>query len=267
MKKKFQISNLVLIIFLIYAFCNNAQTKADSFRVINNNAFKMGENLTFKIKYGFVTAGISKMYVKDEKTISGRLVNHVIFEVNSVPSFDWIYKVRDRYETFIDKEGLFPWRFEQHIREGGYKRDYSAYFDQRQNKAFTSEGIFDIPEYVNDIISAFYLARIFDYTNSKENDEIHLKNFSNGKTFDLDVVFRGREEIEVPAGKFSCIIIEPLVKGGGLFKSEGSIYIWLSDDSLKVPIKVKSKIVVGSIDAVLSEYSGLAGEFKAKIPE
>jgi len=267
MKKKFQISNLLLIIFLISTICSNAQTKVDSFRVIDNNAFKLGENLTFKIKYGFVTAGISKMYVKDEKTVSGRLVNHVIFEVNSVPSFDWIYKVRDRYETFIDKEGLFPWRFEQHIREGGYKRDYSAYFDQRRNKAFTSEGIFDIPEYVNDIISAFYLARIFDYSNLKENDEIHLKNFNNGNTFDLDVVFRGREEIEVPAGKFKCIIIEPLVKGGGLFKSEGSIYIWLSDDSLKVPIKVKSKIVVGSIDAVLSEYSGLAGEFKAKIPE
>ena len=57
------------------------------------------------------------------------------------------------------------------------------------------------------------------------------------------------------------------MKAGGLFKSKGSIYIWFSDDELKVPIKIKSKIVVGSIDAVLSDYTGLAGEFKAKIPD
>ena len=246
---------------------NYAQPMPDSFRVIENNSFKIGEKLTFKIKYGFVTAGISVMQVKDEREISGRKVNHVVFEVNSVPSFDWIYKVRDRYETFIDQEGLFPWRFEQHIREGSYKRDYSAYFDQRNNKAFTSEGVFDIPEYVNDIISAFYLSRTFDYSNLKVNDEFHLKNFHKGKSHNLDLIYHGIEEIDVPAGKFECILIEPIVKAGGLFKSEGSIYVWLSNDELKVPVKVKSKIVVGSIDAVLSEYEGLAGVLNAKISD
>jgi len=246
---------------------NFAQQAPDTLRVIENKVFKIGEKLTFKIKYGFVTAGVSVMQVQDERIISGRKVNHVIFEVNSVPSFDWIYKVRDRYETFIDQKGLFPWRFEQHIREGGYKRDYSAYFDQRKHKAFTSEGIFSIPEYVNDIISAFYLSRTFDYSNLKVNDEIHLKNFHKGKSYNLDLIYRGREEIDVPAGKFRCILIEPKVKAGGLFKSEGSIYVWLSDDELKVPIKVKSKIVVGSIDAVLSKYSGLAGKLIAKISD
>ena len=263
----YKLRSAYLVFYLTFFLVRNnfAQSIPDSFRVVENKAFKIGEKLTFKIKYGFVTAGVSIMQVKDERVISGRKVNHVVFEVNSVPSFDWIYKVRDRYETFIDQKGLFPWRFEQHIREGKYKRDYSAFFDQRNNKAFTSEGIFDIPKYVNDIISAFYLARTFDYSNLKVNDEIHLKNFHKGKTYNLDLIFRGREEIDVPAGKFKCILIEPLVKAGGLFKSEGSIYIWLSDDELKVPIKVKSKIVVGSIDAVLSEYSGLAGKLEAKI--
>jgi len=126
-------------------------------------------------------------------------------------------------------------------------------------------GVFDIPKYVNDIISALYLSRTFDYSKLKVNDEFHLKNFHKGKTYDLDLVYRGKEEINVPAGKFKSILVEPIVKAGGLFKSEGSIYVWLSDDELKVPIKVKSKIVVGSIDAVLSDYTGLAGEFKAKI--
>lgn len=234
------------------------------FRKIENNAFKEGEKLTFDVKYGFVTAGIAVMQIPKIKRISGRDAYHVTFEVNTVPSFDWIFKVRDRYETYIDVEGLFPWRFEQHIREGGYSRDFSAFFDQRKGKAKTSEGEYEIPKYVNDIVSAFYLARTFDYSRLKINDRIHLKNFYKDKVYDLDVKYHGKEVIEVGAGKFSCIIVEPLVQEGGLFKNEGNIIVWLSDDDLRVPVKVKTKVVIGSIDAELTHFEGLAGKFTSK---
>lgn len=234
------------------------------FRKLENKAFKEGEKLTFEVKYGFVTAGIAVMQIPKIKRISGRDAYHVTFEVNTVPSFDWIFKVRDRYETYIDVEGLFPWRFEQHIREGGYSRDFSAFFDQRKGKAKTSEGEYEIPLYVNDILSAFYLARTFDYSDLKINDRINLKNFYKDKVYDLDVKYLGKEVIEVDAGKFSCIIVEPLVQEGGLFKSEGNIIVWLTDDDLRVPVKVKTKVVVGSIDAELTMYEGLAGKLNSK---
>ena len=114
------------------------------------------------------------------------------------------YKVRDRYETYIDVDGIFPWRFEQHIREGGYTRDFSAFFDQRKGKAKTSEGEYDIPKYVNDIVSAFFYARTLDYSNLKVGDKIHLKNFYKNKVYDLDVVYHGKEVVEVTAGKRFC---------------------------------------------------------------
>jgi len=204
------------------------------------------------------------MYIPQIKRISGREAYHVTFEVNSVPSFDWIYKVRDRYETYIDVGGIFPWRFEQHIREGGYVRDFSAFFDQRKGRAKTSEGEYEIPEYVNDIISAFYYARTLDYSDMKVDDRLHLQNFYKNKVYDLDVKFRGRETIEVPAGKFDCIIVEPLVQEGGLFKHEGDIIIWLTDDNLKMPVKVRTKIVIGYVEAMLSNYEGLAGQLTSK---
>jgi hypothetical protein len=236
----------------------------DEFRKLENKAFKEGEKLTFDVKYGFVTAGIAVMQIPKIKKISGRNAYHVTFEVNTVPSFDWIFKVRDRYETYIDVEGIFPWRFEQHIREGSYSRDFSAFFDQRKGKAKTSEGEYEIPKYVNDIFSAFYLARTFNYSNLKVNDRIHLKNFYKDKVYDLDVKYHGKEVIEVAAGKFSCIIVEPLVQEGGLFKSEGNIIVWLTDDELRVPVKVKTKVVIGSIDAELTKYEGLAGKLTSK---
>lgn len=264
MFRKYVLFYLLLPAF-IYASTNSDSTGKDpEFRTLENKAFEVGEKLTFDVKYGFVTAGIATMQIPQMKRISGRQAYHITFEVNSVPSFDWIYKVRDRYETYIDAKGLFPWRFEQHIREGGYSRDFSAFFDQRKGKAKTSEGEYEIPKYVNDIVSAFYLARTFDYSNLKINDRIHLKNFYKDKVYDLDVRYLGKETIDVTAGKFDCIVVEPLVQEGGLFKSEGSIVVWLSDDELKIPVKVKTKVVIGSIDAELTAYEGLNGKLSSK---
>lgn len=241
-----------------------AEPSGDEFRKIENKAFREGEKLTFAVKYGFVTAGTAVMSVPAVKKISGRDAYHVTFEVNSVPSFDWIYKVRDRYETYVDVQGMFPWRFEQHIREGKFSRDFSAFFDHRKLKAKTSEGEYTIPKYVNDIVSAFYYARTIDYTKMKTGDKIKLYNFYKDKVYDLDVRFVGRERVSVAAGTFDCVIVEPIIKEGGLFKTEGSILIWLSNDELKIPVKVKTKIIIGSIDAELTSYQGLYGALNSK---
>ena len=237
--------------------------QTDQFRTLDNESFVVGEKLTYSINYGPVTAGLAEMEIPAMKKISGREAYYVTFKVNNFPSFDALYKVRDRYVTYIDKEGLFPWRFEQHIREGGYKRDFSAFFDHRRGVAKTSEGSYKIPLYVNDIVSALYLARTFDYSAMKPGDRVHLENFYKDKVYPLDVVYHGKETVEVEAGKFECIILEPLVVEGGLFKAEGNIVVWMTDDKMHIPVKVKTKVVVGAIDAELRSYSGLKNEIAA----
>ncbi|MFH1194198.1 MAG: DUF3108 domain-containing protein [bacterium] len=255
---------MMILIIGLFAQSGHKDTGVKDFRVIENKSFKVGEKLIFNLNYGFITAGIAEMAIPEMKKISGRDAFHVTFKVNSVPSFDIVYKVRDRYETYIDAEGLFPWRFEQHIREGGYTRDFSAFFDQRKGKAKTSEGSYDIPKYVNDIVSAFYVTRTFDFSKMKPGDKFHLENFYKDKVYPLDIVYRGKERISVEAGTFDCIIVEPLVKEGGLFKHDGDIIIWLTDDTIKMPVKVKTKIIIGSIDAELKYYEGLPGKLTSK---
>jgi hypothetical protein len=243
-----------------------APEKADTSRKVKNIAFTGGEYLKFDINYEFVTAGEAVMKVADT-TYNGRKCFKIEFLVDSKPFFDWVYKVADRYKTIVDAEGLFPWRFEQHIREGGYKRDFVAEFDQVTHVAKTSEGQHPIPPFVQDMMSAFYFARTVDFTGFKPGQKVHLQNFYKDSTYELDVKYKGKQTIEVDAGKFNCIVVEPLAREGGLFKSDGKVYIWLTDDERKIPVKVSTQIVIGSIDSDLVSYQGIHGPINAKVKE
>ncbi len=234
-------------------------------RTIENDAFGVGERLVFDVNYGFINAGEAVMYVAGYDSISDRKCYRVEFTVTSHPSFNWIYKVDDRYLTFIDADAIVPWKFEQHIREGSYRRDFIAEFDQIRHVATTTEGKYEIPDYVHDIMSAFYYARVLDYSTMKVGEGPTLFNFYKDKSHELKVRFLGRQELEVEAGTFNTIVVEPLVKEGGLFKSEGRIVIWLTDDERKIPVRVNTKVVIGSIDTELKQYSGLVGPLKARI--
>jgi len=243
-----------------------AQTsKIFKWRKIEQKAFGVGEKLMFDVSYGPITAGEAVMQIPRLETQMNRPTYRIEFTVNSLKTFDWIFEVRDRYLTFVDVEAIAPLRFEQHIREGTYRRDFTADFDQANHVAKTSEGDHAIPEYVHDIMSAFYFARTLDYSNMKAGEYIQLFNFYKDKSYDLRVRFLGRQELEVEAGTFNTVVVEPLIMEGGLFKAEGRIVIWLTDDERKIPIRVNTKVVIGSIDVELREYSGLVGPLKSKI--
>ena len=232
---------------------------------VSNTAFGVGERLVFDVSYGFITAGEAVIQIPRIEQIRGRSAFRVEFLVNSLPSFSWIYKVQDRYLTFIDTVSLLPHRFEQHIREGSYTRDFTADFDRDRRVAITTEGEFPIVPEVHDIFSAFFFARTVDYETMGAGDSILLFNYYRDKYYELMIRVLGRQELEVEAGTFRTIVVEPIVKEGGLFKSEGRIVIWLTDDEVKIPVRVNTKVVVGSIDSELREYSGLAGPLSSRI--
>jgi hypothetical protein len=239
----------------------------DTLRSLANAAFKEGEYLRFDVHFGFVTAGEAVMTVTDTVVHGHRKAYRIDFVIESKPFFDFFYKVRDRYQTVIDSAGLFPWRFEQHIREGNFSRDFVAEFDQVNHRAKTTGGLFPTVPYVHDIMSAFYFSRTVDYTKFRPGQRIHLQNFYKDSTYTLDVKYKGRQQIEVDAGKFNCIIIEPLAQEGGLFKNDGKIFIWITDDDRKMPVKVSTQVPIGSIDSELTEYRGLNGPLHAKVDD
>jgi len=235
------------------------------FRSLPQNAFAEGERLVFDVGYSFIVAGEAVMSIPRIDTVNGRPAYQVLFTVNSTPTFSWIFKVEDRYETILDRQGLFPWRFSQRVREGKYSRDFEAEFDQRNNIAYAEKKQYPIPPYVHDIVSAFYFARTLDYSTFRPGQKHYLANFYKDTTYPLAIKFLGYQRLDVDAGKFDCVVVEPLIQEGGLFKSEGRVVIWLTNDERRIPIKVSTKVAIGSIDAELREYYGINGEIKAKV--
>jgi hypothetical protein len=234
-------------------------------RYMPNTAFGYGEKLTFNLGYKFITAGQAVMEIGEKPaTISGRPCYDVKFNVRTTNSFDKVFKVRDRYQTYLDVDGIFPWRFEQQVREGDYSRDFAANIDQRSNVAKTTEGSFKVQPFVHDILSAFYYTRAIDVRSMKKGQSFSLKNFYGKKTYDLRVKILGRERVTVDAGTFDCVVVEPMVAEGGLFKSEGRILVYMTDDDRKIPVKVSAKVVIGSIDGTLTKYEGIRGPLAAK---
>ncbi len=240
--------------------------KNSNLRYQANEAFGFGERLEYKVGYKFITAGYGYYYIKNEPVYqNGRPCYDINFTVKSLPELEMLYKVRDSYRTLLDVGGIFPWAFEQHVREGNYKKDFSAKFDQLKNKAYVDKDSFNVPTYVHDIVSAFYYVRTLNLQAMKKNEVIYLKNFFEDSTFTLGVKMLGRQTVEVESGKFNCLVIEPMVTQGGLFKKEGRLMIWVTDDERKIAVKVGTQISIGFVGAELTKYSGLRGPIKSKI--
>ena len=221
------------------------------FRKIENRAFSVGEHLVFEIAYGFIKAGTATMSIPDTQWVNGRPCYHIVTTAQSNKFFSFFFKVRDRVESLIDMEGIFTWKFEKHIREGKFRADKYVEYDQYHRYVITKKDTMVVPLYVQDILSSFYYARTVPI---KVGESFDIDNYADGKMYPLKILVHKKERIKVPAGSFNCIVVEPVLKGAGLFNQKGKLTIWLTDDERKMPVLMKSKVVIGSIDARLKSF-------------
>lgn len=221
-------------------------------RYVENIAFGVGERLHFDIGYGFINAGSAIMEVMDLVEFNDRPAYQIVTTARSNKFFSSFYPVKDRVETIMDAVGLFSWRFDKELREGKYRAHRQYEFDQINHKVVYKGDTITVESYVQDALSILYYIR----TQPLEvNQPIYVDNFTDGKNYPLEVKVHRREKIKTKAGEFDCLVVEPLLKSAGIFKHEGQLTVWLTDDRLRLPVMMKSKVVVGSITAELTEYS------------
>lgn len=220
-------------------------------RYIDNVAFGLGEHLEFDITYGFITAGYATMSVDKLIEFENRPCYRIVTTANSNSFFSSFYNVDDRVESIIDAIGLFSWRFEKNLKEGKYRAIRKFSFDQRNHKAEYNNDTTTVPPYVQDALSVFYFVRTQDL---KVGESIFVDHYNDGKLYPMEIKVLKKETITVPAGTFECLVIEPLMQSVGVFKHEGKLKVWLTNDRLRLPVLMKSKVLVGSIAAELTSY-------------
>ncbi len=232
----------------------------DDFCGIRNRAFIAGESLSFNVFYSvagiYVNAGAAEFNLKLER-LNNKPVYHVTGTGRSNSSYDWIFKVRDRYETFFDTLNLQPMKFIRSVDEGGYKKNENVAFNQQTNTAITNDGVFKVPNCVQDVLSSIYYARNIDFNKYKVGDKIPFSMFLDNEVYNLYIRYLGKETVKTRYGKFNAIKFKPLLVKGTIFEGGEKMTVWVSDDNNHVPLRIESPIAVGSIKVDMMGYKNL----------
>ena len=236
---------------------SNAQNSRS--RNIKNDAFKCGEKLVYRIHYGFIDAGLATIKIQDSLVpLLGRKAYHVVGTGVSTGVVGAVFPVDDRYETYIDAQAICPLMFIRRVNEGGFKIKQDMLFDQDYQMVNSSGKKYKVPPYIQDMLSAFYFSRTFDYTNEKPGKVDSVVTLVDDQIWSLKIKFVRRDTISSDVGKICCMVFEPLVQKGRIFKHNDDLQVWISDDKNHIPIRAQANILVGSIKLDIVSWSGLA---------
>lgn len=261
--RKIRFEHKVLFLSAILLFSTGILF-SQGLRTVTHQAFKRGEVLEYKASYGIIDAARAKLIIKSDPVMVGkRSTYHVVGTGKSLGAFKWLFKVEDKYESFIDDKAMVPWVFLRRVHEGGFQMKRNIYFNQYKHAAKVknlkdnSKKSYGTKPNTQDLLSSFYFARTLDLQNASLGQEFTIPTFFDHENYPMKIKFLGKEKVKTDLGTFNCLKFVPLLQEGRVFKARESMTIWLSDDPNKVPIRLKTELLIGSIKLDLDSYSGL----------
>ncbi|MFP4522415.1 MAG: DUF3108 domain-containing protein [Fibrobacterota bacterium] len=237
----------------------------ENLRKIENHAWQVGEKLKFNIYKWLVKGGETVMAVEQTLDANGFESYKVSARVKSTGLIDFFYKVRDTTITFIEKKGIFSLGTDKKLNEGSFHDRRTASFYPCENSAKTfskrkknSKEEYksvhkDLPTYLQDILSSIYFLRTQDLEVGQDEK---IEVFDDEKQYQMTVKVHKKEKVKTKAGKFTCYKVEPLLQSTGIFNAKGRLLVWLTDDKRKLPVKLKTKIALGNVQAELVSFEG-----------
>ena len=247
-------------VLLMLGMCSFKARPTDDFCGIKNTAFQAGESVTFKVFYNtlgmYIGAGEATFTTALEH-FNGKPVYHCIGEGKSYSFFDNFFKVRDRYETYIDTATMLPIKFLRNVSEGKIKIYNNVTFNQGAGTAISTNGVFKTPSCVQDVISAIYYARNINFDKYKINDKIPFDMFLDDQVYHLYIRYLGKEQVKTRYGKFKAIKFKPLLIKGTVFEGGEKMTAWVSADPHHLLLRVESAVSVGNVKIDMFGYKNL----------
>lgn len=262
-KQKNKISILLLLISIVSDYTSQENC------ITNSLPFKGGEEVIYNIEYlmgkTWVTAGKARFIVKDS-LYKNENCYYVEGKGRTLKNYDWFFKVRDKYASFISKKTMLPIHFIRRVREGDFYLDYDYHFDYNKNKARVFEkrkqgykkDSMDIIECSFDIMSSVYFSRAIHFNKYSINDTIPLNVILDKEIFeDLFLIYKGKKKITSQNNKvIDCIHFQANLIEGTIFKANESMNVYVSDDLNRIPIYVEAEILVGAIRVYSNSIKG-----------
>lgn len=269
--KKITISFLILSLAIINIV--KSQSLVEQYPVFNP-----GEKITYSAVYnwGFIwiNAGIVEFRVNETK-YNGKECYHFNSLASSVPSYDWLFKVRDYFQSYARKDDLAPLFFDRNTYEGGYSVHNRFTFDYSNSLIYTqtensekpyTEDTLELQQNIYDVVSGVYYIRNLDFEKYEINDTIPIRMIIDNEIFDLYIRYLGKEILKTRDNrKFNTIKFSALLIEGTIFSGGEDLYVWVTDDLNRIPILVEAKILIGSVKAILSGTENLKFPLSSEI--
>jgi hypothetical protein len=213
--------------------------------------FAVGERLTYSVEWGFIKAGTASLTIEGIEAVGGRDCYRIVSLANSSPTFSVFFKVEDRVVSYTDTVDLSTCRYEKHLQEGRFRANQVVDFDQEAGKAIYPDGReYPLSPQARDALATLYYVRSLKLEVGKS---VYVDNHTDRVNYPLEVKVLRRERVKVGAGAFDCLVVEPVLKYSGIFENKGKLTVWVTDDQRRIPVLMRSKILIGAISAVLEE--------------
>lgn len=227
-----------------------------------NATFLKGETLEYKARWGLLTIGRAQTKI-DPKVYM--VQSHPCFKIevkgqtNGLAS---LFYVKDSWSSYIDTSDLITHRTSRSIREGRYVLDETANFDhknkrvavsildQKQQK-YNEPKYYETTENVTDLIGGFMLMRLRDFSELKKNDTIKVNGFFEDKSYEMNIVYLGKEIINTSRGKVRCLLLRPIMPNNKLLNGKHSVDVWMSDDDSQTLMRIRAKMFIGTFNIEL----------------
>jgi len=224
---------------------------------LSASVFMDGEKLTFNVKYGIISAAEATLEARTS-VYQGAPVWYLSTNARTHSFFDKFFRVRDRVESWWDKESQLPYKFAKNLQEGRYRQHRVHIYDHARGKTTYQRWSFgenrfnnsemDMPIDSQDILSAFYWVRNQDLEVGRS---VYVNITADGRNMPTEVVVHRSERVKSIFGDVDCLVIEPKLQGEAIFKQTGTILIWVTNDEYKIPVALESKVSFGSFKATL----------------
>lgn len=218
-------------------------------------------NYTGYYNWGFIwmRAGVVNFTVSPSEKYPGAVKLKAVG--SSLPSWDWIFRLRDTLISHYNPEDFLPYEFSRKAHEGNYHKTFDYTWDYDSARIFSEthkigkyrrKDTIVLQPQTYDMLSVAWKARKLDFENYKPQDTIPIKILMDRKIYDLYVRYLGEDQIKIGGKKRDCYVFAPLVVKGEVFKGGEDMKIWLSKDEKRIPLMVEAKILVGSVKGILN---------------